>query len=327
MIGVSLARRGGRSLAAAARRAGMSTGVYADEMHRSWTKDPSSVDASWDVFFRSGDFAPSGSSAVASSGGAALSSNGTSADDVVAVTMLIRAFQSRGHEAASLDPLDLLPKAELKVLNPATYGFHESEWDRPLQLGALHDMEGAFDGLLGNPDLDGDGETTMRELMSFLETVYCGAIGAEYMHINGLRRVNWIRERCECDIPSLSKEDRLGLLSRLAHAELFESLLATKFNTAKRFGVEGLESIVPGMLAMVETAADHNVEQVVIGMPHRGRLNVLQGVMRKPKEMIFKEFQGIGQDVEEADDWGFSGDVKYHLGTSNDRIVRKVSVQ
>ena len=123
----------------------------------------------------------------------AAASAGMASDDVVAVTMLIRAFQSHGHEVASLDPLGLLPTPEVEVLDPATYGFAETDWDRPLQLAAASANFGAaYDGLLGNPDLDGDGQTTMRELVTFLKGVYCGNIGSEYMHIAGLVRFFFI---------------------------------------------------------------------------------------------------------------------------------------
>ena len=192
MLGAARLIRGARTGLSAARAALLSSNAYADEMHRSWTRDPSSVDASWAAHFASGEHTASVASTSASPASAAASA-GMASDDVVAVTMLIRAIQSHGHEVASLDPLGLLPTPEVEVLDPATYGFAETDWDRPLQLAAASANFGAaYDGLLGNPDLDGDGQTTMRELVTFLKGVYCGNIGSEYMHIAGLVRFLFI---------------------------------------------------------------------------------------------------------------------------------------
>ena len=277
--------------------------VYVEEMHHAWTTDPASVHASWDAYFRTGQFATAPGSGIspdlaasmnvgASSAGGSVSNAGR---DLLAVTQLVHAFQKRGHEIAALDPLRLQEVETTKGLDPATFGFAEADWDRPLDLGSTSNLS-AFAGILGGADSEVEAQcTTLRELVAFLKKSYSGSVGVEFMHIRALEKLNWVRTRFEKAHAPLTKERQTETLSRLANAELFESFLATKFNTAKRFGMEGLESVVPGMLALVDAASDVGVEKVVIGMPHRGRLNVLQGVMSKPLEMIFKEFKGASQ--------------------------------
>jgi len=156
--------------------------------------------------------------------------------------------------------------------------------------------------------------------------VYCGTIGYEYMHIQSRAQCNWIRERIETleDTP-LSKAEKAHLLDRMAYAETLETFAATKWTTTKRFGLEGCESLVAGTKTLLDTVSALGVESVVFGMPHRGRLNILANVVRKPLELIFKEFSESQIDLErynkaqESGDWSSSGDVKYHLGTSFDR--------
>jgi len=266
--------------------------VYVEEMHRAWSADAASVHASWDAYFRTGQFAVAPGSGIAFSEGAMSSAAGAgtaaAGRDLLAVTQLVHAFQKRGHEIAALDPLGLQEVQATKGLDPATFGFTEADWDRPLELGSTAALK-AFSGILGE-ESDVGAHATLRELVGFLKKSYSGSVGVEFMHIRSLSKLNWVRARFEGEAAHapLSKERRVETLGRLANAELFESFLATKFNTAKRFGMEGLESVVPGMLSMIDAASDVGVEKVVIGMPHRGRLNVLQGVMSKPLEMIFK---------------------------------------
>ena len=159
-------------------------------------------------------------------------------------------------------------------------------------------------------------------------------MGIEAEHITDLSKQNWLRSRIEVPKQPLTVEDRKHHLERLAFAEKFEGILATKFNTAKRFGLEGCESMIPGMKIMVDSATRCGVADVIIGRPHRGRLNVLCNVVRKPIEVIFREFMGTFDDAAGDDaanaDWSSSGDVKYHLGTSYDRSYpdgRRVQIE
>ena len=243
--------------------------------------------------------------------------------DTARALNLIAAYQRRGHENANLDPLGLWRQGQqLADLDYKTYGFAEADLDRGLSLAPLGAV-GAVSGLMNNADFNGDGETTLRELLTFLEQTYCGTIGVECEHITDLEKLNWIRERVEVHPPPMAKETKHQLLERLAFSEKFEAVLAVKFNSAKRFGLEGCESMIPGLKAMVDEATTLGVEDVCIGMAHRGRLNVLSNVIRKPMEMIFKEFRGtahvMAEEDPDDDSWTLSGDVKYHLGTALDR--------
>ena len=304
-----------------------SAAMYADVMYEHWQRDPMSVHASWDAYFRTdGGF----TTPVA---GVSLAPR--EAPDTLRALHLIAAYQRRGHEAADLDPLKMMAVAPLEDLDPSTYGFDVSrDADRPLQLEEA--PRSKVEGLLGSADVNRDGHTTLQELVDFLRTTYCGTVGVETEHITDLAKLNWLRSRIEVPLPPLPKEERLHILERLAFSEKFEAVLATKFNTAKRFGLEGVESMIPGMKVMVDAATKEGVTDVIIGMPHRGRLNVLCNVLRKPVEVIFREFLGTQHqrelmgESEGDDDWSSSGDVKYHLGTSLDRAYpdgRRVAIE
>jgi 2-oxoglutarate dehydrogenase E1 component len=165
---------------------------------------------------------------------------------------------------------------------------------------------------------------TLREILERLRETYCGSIGFEYMHIPDSDKCNWLRARIEtAERQEYSQEEKLRILDRLTWSEMFESFLANKYTAAKRFGLEGCEVLIPGMKALIDRGAELGVESVVIGMPHRGRLNVLANVMRKPMEQVFSEFAGRKPVKEvhpdDPDTYMGSGDVKYHLGTSYDR--------
>nr|CAD1822076.1 unnamed protein product [Ananas comosus var. bracteatus] len=165
---------------------------------------------------------------------------------------------------------------------------------------------------------------TLRSILNRLEQAYCGTIGYEYMHIPDREKCNWLREKIETVKPmEYDHERRTVMLDRLIWSTQFENFLATKWTTAKRFGLEGAETLIPGMKEMFDRAADMGVESIVIGMPHRGRLNVLGNVVRKPLRQIFSEFSGGTKPVNEGEGlYTGTGDVKYHLGTSYDRPTR-----
>mmetsp|Transcript_33214 Transcript_33214/g.53481 ORF Transcript_33214/g.53481 Transcript_33214/m.53481 type:complete len:976 (+) Transcript_33214:304-3231(+) len=250
----------------------------------------------------------------------AASGDGKATQSTINLIHLVRAFQTVGHLTCDLDPLGILKKQQLPDLDFRTYGFTEADLDRKFDLSGFENRELA--GLLGFQH-----PITLRELIETLENAYCGTIGVEYMHIGDRGKCNFIRERFEkknAVKEGLSVEERKQVLERLSFACLFESFLKTKWNTAKRFGLEGCESFIPGMKSLIDRATEGGVENVVIGMPHRGRLNVIANVVRKDLFKIFLQFKGLNVDSEQVfkmlqEDYGISGDVKYHLGMTYQR--------
>eukprot|EP00939_MAST-03C_sp_MAST-3C-sp1_P003169 g3169.t1 len=291
-------------------------------MYGIWKADPNSVHASWNSYFSNVEAGIPTANAFSfppdlqvGQTKAAPVSNAASSDAIRLVHM-IYAFQEYGHKLADIDPLGLRTSEYVEELDPAFYGFTEADYERPLRLDGFGQKNVA--GVMETADLNKDGSTTLRELLDFLRMTYCGKVGFEYAHLSNIEKKNFIRGRVEVIPTEPSKERTLKTLERLAKADKFERLLATKFNTAKRFGLEGCDSMIPGIMEVVDTCVQNGeVGEVVIGMPHRGRLNVLANVVNKPMEVIFQEFQGIHVD---DDDFSGSGDVKYHLGTSSERV-------
>ena len=222
--------------------------------------------------------------------------------DSVRALMLVRAYRVRGHLMADLDPLGIEGRDPHPELEPESYGFGAGDLDRPIFI----------DHVLG---LD---SPTMREILDVARKTYCGTIGYEFMHNQDPDEKSWIQMRIEGDDFRLrfSDEDRRRILKQLVEAEAFERFLQTKYTGTKRFGVEGAESLIPLLDAAIQRAAEIGVEEIVLGMPHRGRLNVLANIMLKPYQAIFAEFQGGAAHPQDIQG---SGDVKYHLGTSVDR--------
>ena len=221
--------------------------------------------------------------------------------DSLRALMMIRVYRVRGHLEAQLDPLGMTKPKPHPELDPATYGFTEADMDRPVFI----------DNVLGRA------VATPREILATLRQTYCGPIGVEYMHIQDPVQKDWLQRRIEgakwaqaFDVPA-----KKTILRQLTEAEGFESFCQKKFVGTKRFGLEGGEVTIPALHAMIETAARAGVVEVVIGMPHRGRLNTLVNVVRKPFTALFSEFGGASP---KPDDVQGSGDVKYHLGTSTD---------
>eukprot|EP01097_Dermamoeba_algensis_P000817 TRINITY_DN1298_c0_g1_i1.p1 TRINITY_DN1298_c0_g1~~TRINITY_DN1298_c0_g1_i1.p1 ORF type:complete len:888 (-),score=236.84 TRINITY_DN1298_c0_g1_i1:229-2892(-) len=221
----------------------------------------------------------------------------------------IRAYQVRGHLLSKVDPLGLEEKPTPPETNIEHYGWTEADLDRPIYLGELGNLKSGF--------WKAGKVRTLRDVRDHLRKVYCGTIGLEYMHIQDRARCDWIRERFEELEKSypLSKEDKIRLLDRLVWADSLESFLQRKYTSVKRFGLDGCEVLVPGLKTLIDECSELGVNNVVIGMPHRGRLNVLCNVLRMPLAAIFRNFNPGHPEV----DTGFSGDVKYHLGTSYDR--------
>ncbi|RRT80577.1 hypothetical protein B296_00006473 [Ensete ventricosum] len=279
--------------------------VYLEELQRAWEADPNSVDESWDNFFR--NFV-----------GQAATSPGISGQTIqesMRLLLLVRAYQVNGHMKAKLDPLGLEEREIPEDLDLGLYGFTEADLDREFFLGVWR-MAGF---LSENRPVQ-----TLREILNRLEQAYCGNVGYEYMHIPDRDKCNWIRDKIETVKPrEYSRERREVILDRLIWSSEFENFLATKWTAAKRFGLEGGETLIPGMKEMFDRAADQGVESIVIGMSHRGRLNVLGNVVRKPLRQIFSEFSSGTKPVDgEVGLYTGTGDVKYHLGTSYDRPTR-----
>eukprot|EP00249_Psilotum_nudum_P024731 c29278_g1_i4 orf=531-3692(-) len=279
--------------------------VYLEELQRTWEADPSSVDESWDIFFR--NFT-----------GQAVTRPGVSGQTIqesMRLLLLVRAYQVNGHMKSKLDPLGLEERNVPAELDPGLYGFTEADLDREFFLGVWR-----MSGFLS----ENRPVQTLRSILARLEQTYCGTIGYEYMHISDHDKCNWLRDKIETQVPDKYVPSRKAvILDRLMWSTLFENFLAQKWTAAKRFGLEGCETFIPGMKELIDRAADLGVESIVIGMPHRGRLNVLGNVVRKPLRHIFSEFSGGIKPVDsESGIYAGSGDVKYHLGTSYDRPTR-----
>jgi len=329
-----------------------SNAAFIEGLHDKWAADPSSVSAEWRGFFdqlrdtaatvqassaagswgrsrvsepteETGVFdgrwpapkpdpkARPAAAAAASPAAASPAPSGASAAEVraaahdsIRVLMLIRSYRVRGHLQATLDPLGIEAATNNPELTPEFYGFTEADMDRPIYL----------DGVLG---LD---TGTIREVMAVLKRTYCGNIGIQFMHIAEPEEKSWLQQRFEgpdaFEKNGFTKEGKIAILNKLIEAEGFERFLHKRFPGTKRFGLDGAEAMVPAMEQMIKRGGALGVDDMVFGMAHRGRLNMLAAVMGKPYRAIFHEFQGgstVPSDIEG------SGDVKYHMGASSDR--------
>lgn len=217
------------------------------------------------------------------------------------VDQLIRAYRVRGHLMANLDPLGQ-PKDLYPELNPSYYGF----W------------QGDMDTLFSATTIPGATVLSLRAILGHLKNTYCRSIAVQFMHIDNLRNKMWLQDRMETTQNEihLSREKQIRILTKLTDAEMFEQFIHRKFVGAKRFSLEGAESLIPLLDLAIEAAGASKVEEVVIGMAHRGRLNVLANIMGKSPRKIFAEF-----DDNHPERFLGKGDVKYHLGYSDDRIT------
>jgi 2-oxoglutarate dehydrogenase E1 component len=231
------------------------------------------------------------------------------AGDSIRAMMLVRTYRVRGHLAANLDPLGLSKQEIPADLDPAYHGFTEADLDRSVYVGGTLGFEWV----------------SMRELVATLRANYCGPVGLEYMHISDVEERRFLQERMEGKDAaiSFSPEGKKAILGKVIEAEQFEKFLAKKYVGTKRFGLDGGEAMIPALEAIIKYGGQLGVRDIVYGMPHRGRLNVLANVMAKPYRIIFHEFSGGSA---QPDDVGGSGDVKYHLGTSTDREFDGVKV-
>jgi 2-oxoglutarate dehydrogenase E1 component len=291
--------------------------TYLADLHARYEQNPASLDPEWRAFFASLDEnrddvlaearGPSWAPAKDGAAALALPSDAVSeqqalaaARDTLAARMLIRNYRTRGHLAAKLDPLELVTRREHPELKPKTYGFTKADYDRPIYIGGAFGLEFA----------------TLREILGILRHTYAGPIGVEYMHISDPEQRAWMQDRIEGREIEFTARGKSAILNKLIEAETFERFLDVKYTGTKRFGLDGGESMVPALEQIIKRGGQLGVNEIVIGMPHRGRLNVLANVMAKPYRAIFNEFRGGSAH---PDDVEGSGDVKYHLGASSDR--------
>ena len=222
--------------------------------------------------------------------------------DSIRAIMMIRAYRSRGHLHADLDPLKLKPDEPAPELEPSTYGFTEADYDRKIFIDNVLGLEFA----------------TIREMLAILQRTYCSTVGVEFMHMNDPEAKQWVQERMEGPDKEIkfTPNGKKAILNKLVEAEGFEKFLDVKFTGVRRFGLDGSEALIPALEQIVKRGGALGVKDIVLGMAHRGRLNVLTQVMMKPHRALFHEFKGGAYYSEDVEG---SGDVKYHLGASSDR--------
>ena len=319
--------------------------AYIEDLYAKYEADPAAVDAEWRAFFQSlkdekADVVKSARGAswkkpnwpVRANGDLVAALDGqwaetekkigekisataqakgvelTSADVLQATRnsihalMLIRAYRIRGHFHAKLDPLGLEPEKNEEELDPRSYGFTEADMDRKIYLDKVLGLEFA----------------SMREIVGILRRTYCQTLGVEFMHISNAAQKSWIQERIEGRDKEITftREGKRAILNKLVEAEGFEKFLDVKYTGTKRFGLDGAEALIPALEQIIKRGGNLGVKEICIGMPHRGRLNVLTQVMGKPHRALFHEFKGGSATPDEIEG---SGDVKYHLGASSDR--------
>ncbi|MGQ3016404.1 2-oxoglutarate dehydrogenase E1 component [Phenylobacterium sp.] len=316
-------------------------GAFVEDLYARWAENPGSVEPSWRAFFASLHERAEEIKAAAAKPGwvrpdapaarpdwlsaldglwpaveaklekkVAERAPAASTDTVRAATldslraiMMIRAYRMRGHLRANLDPLGIaIVPGDASELDPASYGFTEADYDRPIFLDYVLGLE----------------TSTVREILDILRRTYCGDVGVQYMHISDPTQKAWMQERIEGRNKEIefTEKGKIAILKKLIEAEGFERFLHRRFPGTKRFGLDGGEAMVPALEQIIKRGGALGVRDIVLGMPHRGRLNVLAAVMGKPYRVIFHEFQGgssLPTDIEG------SGDVKYHLGASSDR--------
>ena len=243
-------------------------------------------------------------SSTAAKGGAALSTAQMRAAtlDSIRALMMIRAYRMRGHLAADLDPLKLEPEVAHPELQPESYGFMPEDRDRSIFIDNVLGLETA----------------TINEMVAILKRTYCSTLGVEFLHIADPEQKAWIQERIEGADKEISftPEGKKAILGKLIETEGLEKFIGVKYTGTKRFGLDGGEALIAALEQIIKRGGNLGLEEIVLGMPHRGRLNVLVSVMEKPARALFNEFKGGSSTPDGIEG---SGDVKYHLGASSDR--------
>ena len=290
--------------------------AFVESLYAQYLQDPNSVEPSWARYFAGlegprGPSSPSWGQRAQEAGvvrvpaGQAISSAADvrlAAQQSIRAIQLVRAYRAIGHFAADLDPLKLTPKPDVPQLDPKFYGFQDSDLDTPVFI----------DGVVGLQT------ATPRQMTDLLQRTYCGRIGYEFTHINDAEQKDWLQRRIEGPDKEITftPAGKRAILNKLIEAEGFEKFCALRFLGTKRFGLDGGESMMPALEQIIKRGGQLGVKDIVVGMAHRGRLNVLANLLSKPYRQIFHEFRGgsanpIGLEV--------TGDVKYHLGASSDR--------
>jgi 2-oxoglutarate dehydrogenase E1 component len=278
---------------------------YLDDQYEAWRRDPDSVPLDMASFFRGFDLARTegGGPTPPAPAPASVRTVAATEDDAIGVHALVQNYRLNGHLAADLDPFGR-ERVGPVCLTPQHYGLTEAHLDRVYR----------------QPDFAGGEPKTLREIIEILDETYCRTTGVEYMHLEAEEERIWWRERCEFtrNRANLSRGERVHVLYQLYKAEMFETFLHKRYVGQKRFSLEGAESLIPLLDRFTEAAAEDGVQEIVMGMAHRGRLNVLNNILGKTYEQIFTEFEENWE--EDFVDGG--GDVKYHLGYSGDRETR-----
>lgn len=266
-----------------------------DQLHQQYLRDPESVDLGWKKFFEGFDFGFNQKYGNGKQGTVV-------SEDVlkeINVLNLIHGYRSRGHLFTKTNPVRERRKYE-PTLALENFGLNQADLEKAFNAGTEVGL----------------GSAKLKDIIALLEQTYCQSIGAEFMYVREPKKISWLKQKMELsrNTPQLSIEQKRNVLSKLNQASVFENFLHTKFVGQKRFSLEGLETLIPALDFVIEYGADLGVEEFVLGMAHRGRLNVLANILGKTYEDIFKEFEGKA-----AEDEGiFEGDVKYHLGYTSD---------
>ena len=287
---------------------------FVESLYQNYLRDPESVPADWRNYFqgfangngasKSQERAPTFQTwsifnPPSPAGDGAAAEETTTAVLQERIDQLIRNYRVRGHMAAQLDPLGI-PRSKPPELDLEFYGLTEADMDRRFAVRGV----------------SGGGTLTLREILERLRNTYCRSIGVQFMHIDDLFVRHWLQERMEStgNRINLSRDEQLRILTRLTDASIFEEFIRKKFIGAKSFSLEGAESLIPLLDLAIERAGEQGIEEIVMGMAHRGRLNVLANIMGKSPRQIFREFADLDPDLYV----GGRGDVKYHLGYSTD---------
>jgi len=276
---------------------------YIEQMYQQYRQDPESVDATWRTFFEGFELGLSSGAPSECSGEV------EEAEKQSRVASLIFAYRNLGHRAARLDPLAGEP-APVPELALESFGLDEHDLGRVFDSGHLG---GDFEGTAGPR------QASLAEIIQILKDTYCRTVAVEYLHIQDVACRRWLQGRMEPvrNRPGYSRGRKLGILSHLVDATLMETFIGQRYLGQKRFSLEGAETLVPAVHALVDAASGGGVQEVIIGMAHRGRLNMLANVLGKSYADIFAEFE----DIMEPDQYGGDGDVKYHKGYSSDRVA------
>ena len=299
--------------------------TYIADLYEKWLNDPRSIDDDWNNWFA--DLKSNGSlnDIPTWARGKPYSFEKPKAEkiqkslsneqirqasiDSLRAVMMIRDYRARGHLEAKTDPLNLEKVKEHPELSPEFYGFMEADYDRRIFIDNVLGLETA----------------TLRQILSTLKDTYCGSIGVEYLHIQDPEQKSWIQQRIENirNQTDFTDKGKQAIYERLVDAESFERFLNKKYTGTKRFGLDGSEAVIPALEQIAKRGSQLGLEEIVIGMAHRGRLNVLNNVLQKPFRAIISEFMGNPSNPEET---GGSGDVKYHMGSSSDREFDGINV-